>query len=154
MSICLVVSNNPRHWYNVYKRYCNSSRRIALLFNVHIIKYCRIQKWYGHIYHKKEPYQRRVQAILYLKTRARKHKTCSLLRSPEDYRQVEMLYAKKGCIYLSYDWLYVFSFRHVSGDAKLAICGGVSSIIGPQTFVPLCKARWVSTLIFPNLCCL
>jgi len=52
---------------------------------------------------RKNPINGEYRQFFFFKTRARKHKTCSLLRSPEDYRQVEMLYAKKGCIYLSYD---------------------------------------------------
>lgn len=30
------------------------------------------------------------------------------------------------------------------GDCEMALCGGVSSIISPETFIPLCRARMMS----------
>ena len=32
------------------------------------------------------------------------------------------------------------------GDCEMAICGGVSSILSPEIFIPLCKARMMSTV--------
>ena len=37
-----------------------------------------------------------------------------------------------------------YSFFTFTGDCELAICGGVSNIISPETFIPLCRARMMS----------
>ena len=33
-----------------------------------------------------------------------------------------------------------------TGDCEMAICGGVSCIVSPETFIPLCRARMMSAV--------
>ena len=37
-------------------------------------------------------------------------------------------------------------FHFCTGDCEMSVCGGVSSIITPETFIPLCRARMMSAV--------
>ena len=41
---------------------------------------------------------------------------------------------------------FIKSVSFIIGDCEMAVCGGVSSIITPEQFIPLCRARMMSAV--------